>query len=68
MRKRYVPSDDPRERIAFGKKCAAFYAPEINERAARNEDATITIEMIEAAIACGFDRNRLGTREAPPEE
>lgn len=49
----YVPSDDPKERIALTKKLLAFYADEVRG------GATITIPMIEAAIACGFDRSEL---------
>lgn len=50
--------DDPRERIELTKKLIAFYRDPVRGKVTE----TITPEMIEDAIACGFDRTKLRAR------
>lgn len=47
----YQPPADPKERVILTRKLLAFYRDEV--RAGQ----TITVPMIESAIACGFDRD-----------
>lgn len=60
---KYIPSDDPRVRVALSRRLRKFFPFDHPDR---KQLGCVTVAMVEAAIACGFDPSKYQSPSARP--